>query len=101
MDEIQHLKRANLAKELGLPVSTLGMLIYKCKIIQENHRESGLSASKKLRVQSRKFFDVEKVVNQYRSSRILISGPLLMENTTINFEDEYRMQCIIFLTSLN
>lgn len=45
-DVIQHLKRANLMKELGLPVSALNTLIYKRKIIEENHNERGSSASK-------------------------------------------------------
>ncbi|GBN77833.1 hypothetical protein AVEN_18658-1 [Araneus ventricosus] len=79
--EKQHLKRVDLAKELRLPVSTLNTLIYKRKIIEESHHESGFSASKK--VQSGKFADVEKVLlqwfNQCRSVKIPISGPLLME----------------------
>ncbi|GBN81449.1 Tigger transposable element-derived protein 6 [Araneus ventricosus] len=81
--ENQHLKRVDLAKELGLPVSTLNTLIYKRKIIEESHHQSGSSASKKLRVQSGKFADVEKGLlqwfNQCRSVKIPISGPLLME----------------------
>ncbi|GBO12743.1 Tigger transposable element-derived protein 6 [Araneus ventricosus] len=81
--ENQHLQRVDLAKELGFPVSTLNTLIYKRKIIEESHHQSGSSASKKLRVQNGKFVDVEKVLlqwfNQCRSVKILISGPLLME----------------------
>ncbi|GBN53816.1 hypothetical protein AVEN_9746-1 [Araneus ventricosus] len=83
VDENQHLKRVDLAKELGLPVSTLNTLIYKRKIIEESHHQSGSSASKKLRVQRGKLADVEKVLlrwfNQCRNVKILISGLLLME----------------------
>ncbi|GBM29606.1 hypothetical protein AVEN_130084-1 [Araneus ventricosus] len=53
------------------------------KIIEESHHQCGSSASEKLRVQSGKFADVEKVLlqwfKQYRSVEIPISGPLLME----------------------
>ncbi|GBM44548.1 hypothetical protein AVEN_250532-1 [Araneus ventricosus] len=84
VNENQHLKRVDLAKELGLPVSTLNTLIYKRQIIEESHHQSGSSARKKLRVHIRKFADVEKVFlqwfNQCRSVKIPISGPLLMEN---------------------
>ncbi|GBN53817.1 hypothetical protein AVEN_9747-1 [Araneus ventricosus] len=88
VDENQHLKRVDLAKELGLPVSTLNTLIYKRKIIGESHHQSGSSASKRLRVQSGKLADVEKVLlrwfNQCRSVKIPISGLLLMKKTIKN-----------------
>lgn len=44
MGEIQHLKRADLVKKLGSPVSPLNMLIYKRKVIEVNHHESGPNA---------------------------------------------------------
>ncbi|GBL89946.1 Tigger transposable element-derived protein 6 [Araneus ventricosus] len=52
----------DVAKELGLPISTLNTLIYKRKIIEESHHQSGSSASIKLRVQSGKLADFEKVL---------------------------------------
>ncbi|GBM67426.1 hypothetical protein AVEN_219233-1 [Araneus ventricosus] len=83
VDENHRLKREDLAKELGLPVSTLNTLIYKRKIIDESHHQSRSSALKKLRVESGKFVDVEKVllqrINQCRSVKIPISSPLLIE----------------------
>ncbi|GBO40667.1 hypothetical protein AVEN_88016-1 [Araneus ventricosus] len=83
VDENQHLKGVDLAKELGLPVSALNTLIYKRKIIGESHHQSGSSAPKKLRVQSGKFAVVEKGLlqwfNQCRTVKIPIRGPLLKE----------------------
>ncbi|GBM45943.1 Retrovirus-related Pol polyprotein from transposon TNT 1-94 [Araneus ventricosus] len=54
VDENQHLKRVDLAKELGLTVTTLNMLIDKHMIIEECHHQIGSMASKKLRFQSGK-----------------------------------------------
>ncbi|GBM91612.1 hypothetical protein AVEN_158583-1 [Araneus ventricosus] len=100
-DENQHLQRVDLAKELGLPVSTLITLIYKHKIIEGSHHQDGSSASKKLRVQIRKLAVVEKMLlqwfNQCRRGKIPSSGLLLMEESARNFEEaECGMRCIIF-----
>lgn len=35
VDESQHFKTMDIVKELDLPVSTLKMLVFKCKIIEE------------------------------------------------------------------
>lgn len=82
VDESSFMSKVDIAKKLKIPVSTLKTLIYKRQEIEDNASKCGKSGSKKLRVQSGKFSDIDEIVLQFfkqcRAANIPVSGPMLM-----------------------
>lgn len=82
VDDNPTAKKIDLAKELGIPKSTLFTIIAKRDEILDNASTSGSSCSKKKRVQQGRYEDMEECLlewfKQNRAAGMPISGPILI-----------------------